>query len=256
MSRIIRCSQCGQEGHNRRNRNCPVNFNRTSVAQPVQTITTQHTMTPEARARVTLINSRLSDAMNELDRLTRFISRQNRSGYTIGVFVTTMLFCEKINLALDIDNGATQLIEHVSIFEQLSELIGIFNNTFALIRRRTIINVSLRNRRFYATMGSPPTAVPLKRTSDYLKEVALIQDTPVTDNACECPLCFDSFASAELIVTNCNHSFCGICIKGFADSIKDKTKKPNCPMCRADLTEFKIGNQQVYNEISEHILNL
>jgi hypothetical protein len=59
-----------------------------------------------------------------------------------------------------------------------------------------------------------------------------------------------------LIVTNCNHSFCGTCIKRFTDSIKDKTQIPNCPMCRTDLTGFKVGNQQIYEEIQEHILNL
>jgi hypothetical protein len=98
----------------------------------------------------------------------------------------------------------------------------------------------------------------VKRTSAYFKEISLIQDLTIEKDApeCDCPLCFDSVPVTDVLNTNCNHSFCVTCVKGFATVNKDKTKKPDCPMCRTDITEFKVGNQQVFADIQNHILKL
>jgi len=92
----------------------------------------------------------------------------------------------------------------------------------------------------------------------YFKEIALVQDLAVADNAplCECPMCFDEFDAKSVIVTNCKHSFCVTCVKGYSTAIKDTTKRPNCPMCRTDITEFKMSKVDIYEDIRSHIVSL
>ena len=278
MSRI-HCSRCGQAGHNRRNRNCPLNtaqnlrptlppstppgppppFTRSSTPPgppPVMPRRAPRNTTPGMRT----INL-LSAAMRVLEILEQFIPRQDdspRSEYILTVVAISITFCEKMNLALESDSVETPLITPIPIFDRFSENIGIFNAIMA--GGSYAINASFQNNRFRSAVTSPPNpnASVVKRTSAYFKEVSLVQDLTITEDApkCECPLCFDDFAATDIIVTNCNHSFCGTCVKGFSTSIKDKTKIPNCPMCRTNLTEFKVGSQQVYADIQSHILNL
>jgi hypothetical protein len=98
-----------------------------------------------------------------------------------------------------------------------------------------------------------------KKTSDYLKEdVYIVQD--LTDSECdlsrECTICFDHLTSVNSILTNCKHAYCEQCIKDLATSIKDKTEKPLCPMCRQEITELTTKTPAICNEINNHIFNL
>ena len=263
MSRS-RCSRCGQEGHNRRNRNCPLSSNQmpeiNQSATPPSTPPSRSQMTPELQARMSLLNHRMKTARKDLDILAHYIYCHNEvSGfeYAVGVIARAYSFCVKINLAIDIDDVETQLINHAHLFAYVSALINVFNgilrNSFGSECR---LELSLQGRHFHSEMVYPKPII--RMTSAYLKEVSLIHDLTVDEDApsCDCPLCFDSFAATNVLVTNCKHSFCITCVKGFVDAIKDKTVKPSCPMCRTDITEFKIGNQQIHAEINEHILNL
>ena len=290
MSRIIHCSRCRQEGHNRRNRNCPLNpaqrptrppstppgppppltppgspppFTRASTPPgppPVMQPRAPRDTTPGMRTL-----NLLSSAMRVFEVLEHFIPRQDefsRNDYALSVVAMSITFCEQMNLALDSDSVETPLITPIPIFEHFAVQIGIFN---AIMNRRAILFhlslvVSFQNNRFRSVVTIPTNsnASVIKRTSAYFKEITLVQDLTITEDApkCACPLCFDDFAATDVVVTNCNHSFCGDCVKGFSTSIKDKTKIPNCPMCRTNLTEFKVGSQQVYEDIQNHILNL
>jgi hypothetical protein len=257
MSRI-HCSQCGQVGHNRRNRNCPVNIDAMNIAQTF-------TMPPLTSQRTTLCRTRFLVATNALTELTQFISRTNdvsRSDYVLGVVVKTHLFCRSMNQALEVDTDeTTPMISHEHIFEMLFNQVSAFNNILDVIIDLPIrLVVSLDGRHFNSTLSNPnpTTTVALKRTSAYLKEITLIQDFTITETSpnCDCTICFDEVMAMDVIATNCKHTFCGTCIKGFTTSIKDNTKKPDCPMCRCYITQLKIANQQVYNEIHSHILNL
>ncbi len=152
------------------------------------------------------------------------------------------------------------------MFEHFSAQINLFNAFLSThISTSFSLVASFQDGKFNLILYNPNgTSIDaictanVKRTSAYFKEIVLAQDLTIAEDApaCDCPLCFDAVPATDVLVTNCKHSFCVICVKGFATVNKDKTKKPDCPMCRTDLTEFKVGNQQVYNEISEHILNL
>jgi len=196
--------------------------------------------------------------MRVLEILEQFIPRQDdfpRNDYILTVVAISITFCEKMNIALESDSVEPPLITPIPIFERFSENIGIFNAIMA--GGSYAITVSFQNNRFRSTVPNQNASV-VKRTSAYFKEVSLVHDLTVAEDApeCDCPLCFDAVPATDIIVTNCNHSFCGTCVKGFSTSIKDKTQIPNCPMCRTDLTEFKVGSPQVYADIQSHILNL
>lgn len=259
MSRI-RCSQCGQEGHNRRNRNCPVNSNQ--IIPETSAIPFTHTiMTPEITEMINQCRTRLLTAIEDLTLLAQLINRPDALPpieYVVAVVLKTNLFCTNINLALECDLVTTPLISQDHIFEMLSQHIYNFNVILELIiQTPTRLVVSLQNNRFSSSLNTIVPALE-KSTSAYFKEIPLINDLTIAEDApsCECPLCFDEFAATDVLVTNCNHSFCGTCVKEYATINKNKIKKPDCPMCRADITEFKIGNPQVHNDISNHILNL
>jgi hypothetical protein len=213
-------------------------------------------------------NDKLAIAVNLLEQLTQHVSRPESSArYVLGVFIIGNDFRYKINKALELDRFNIKIINPVLLFERFSTQINIFN-AFLTTRISSSFQLvsSFQDGKFELSLHNPngisldaifSTAI-IKRTSSYFKEIALIQDLTIHDDAPtrDCPLCFDAVPETDCIVTNCNHSFCVTCVKGFATANKNKTKKPDCPMCRTDLTDFKVGNQQIHNEISEHILNL
>lgn len=263
MSRI-RCSQCGQEGHNRRNRNCPVNSGR-RISNQFSTPLDIQSIAPEFQARINMTRIHLLAAMGDLEELTRIISTpSNTANYVIGVVREAAAFCTKINLALDNEWLEIPQILPEPIFAYFETQINAFNSFLELTIVTPIrLIVSFQNRKFGLTLVDPNEPAPapvaiIKRTSAYLKELSFAQDLTIAEDApdCDCPLCFDPIKANEIIVTNCNHAFCGTCVKGFTNAIKDKTKKPECHMCRATITGLKVGSHQIYTEISEHLLNL
>ena len=255
------CSQCRQEGHNKRNRNCPVNV-RQKIFQLVWNSTTfnQCIVMPESRERANLCKSLLLNAIIEYIDLYNLVSRPvSSSEFVIGVFNKTNSFCDKMNLALESDFPDTPLISPILLFESFTSQINLFNTFISSIIASSIdISTSFEDNRFDWTLVNPTPTATAKKTSAYLKEMSFVHLLTIDEDApsCDCAICFDEISALSSIVTNCNHSFCEICIQGFTNANKDKTNKLNCPLCRTDLTEFKIGNQQVLNNIREHILNL
>jgi hypothetical protein len=168
-------------------------------------------------------------------------------------------FCSKINTLFVFD--VNERLDATRLYDYFGASVRIFND---LARRlygnlQTRIIPSIHNRRItFMEINIPLEISTVMRTSAYLKDISLIHDINNTDTttSCDCPLCFEPITATDSIVTNCNHSFCVTCINGYATAIKNNTKKPNCPMCRTDITTFTIGNQKVYEETREHIANL
>ena len=251
------CSQCGQTGHNRLNRRCLVNIQRSINNAPA----VQPWIVPHYTSRASHGNrERLSDAIKLLADLSQYIDNPHLAAtpdtYMYVSLLKVMAFCSKINQALQFDS-ATPLILSANIFDYFSTKIASFNARMNTPSVRVV--VSLDDNVFsWTAVYNTPNTYSVKRTSEYFKELSLVHDTniPTDTTGCDCPLCFDAVPATNVLITNCNHSFCGTCIKGYTQANKDKTKKPNCPMCRTDLTELKVGSQQVYEDIQNHILNL
>lgn len=83
-----------------------------------------------------------------------------------------------------------------------------------------------------------------KKTKSYLKELVVVcAEEEVDDGRVECGICFEEFCKGVTVLTNCKHAYCYSCIEGYAESIKDKTCKPTCALCRGDLCELTVFNE-------------
>ena len=249
------CSQCGVEGHNRRNYDCPVNVDMRRGA---------NARNEALRLGVLSYNK----AQEELDVMTRLTAQWDARNISTSGFVRDMLV-SITSVCTHMNTASNQEIHVNGIFDSLQRHVVILNT---VIRRHTyarMIVVLIHDvlggifaefeREELPDLEEPEEEKDLKKTSAYLKEeVYLVQDLTVNADgpSCECPLCYDSISAQDVVYTNCSHGFCGTCIKVFATSIKDNTKKPSCPMCRAEITELKMGKTEIYIEINEHICNL
>lgn len=295
MSRI-HCSQCGQAGHNRRNPMCPVNVQQRPTPQvdtpqshtPLQSFIRQLYLRVEDNANSFIINmyhesgiavfrslespdirKRCEDYMmqslQELYNMVQYTTRErlhpstDRDTFINNFTAMCFTFCSKINTLFVFD--VNERLNARLLFSYFWASVSIFNDVacrlYGNLQNRMI--PSIHNRRItFMEINIPPVISTVTRTSAYLKDISLVHDINNTDTttSCDCPLCFESITATDSIVTNCNHSFCVTCINGYATAIKNNTKKPNCPMCRTNLTTFTIGNQTVYEETREHIANL
>lgn len=86
-------------------------------------------------------------------------------------------------------------------------------------------------------------------TRDYFKQLRLVLSHPETGHSATghsetghsdiiCGICFDVLVDSQIIQTNCKHTYCYDCVTGYAESIKDKTCRPNCPTCRGTWEEL------------------
>ena len=83
-----------------------------------------------------------------------------------------------------------------------------------------------------------------KKTKSYLKELVVVcAEEEVDDGRVDCGICFEEFCKGVSVRTNCKHTYCYSCIEGYAESIKDKTCKPTCALCRGDLCELTVFNE-------------
>lgn len=64
----------------------------------------------------------------------------------------------------------------------------------------------------------------------------------------DCPICLISINPDEIIKLNCNHKFCGCCLK--QSMIKYQNQK--CALCRAPTTSVSVKTEQMYNLLAEH----
>ena len=67
----------------------------------------------------------------------------------------------------------------------------------------------------------------------------------------DCPICYESLNTNELITLNCNHQFCSSCIQNILQKQPHKTCSPSCAMCRETITSMTVNNNNTYNNISE-----
>lgn len=68
----------------------------------------------------------------------------------------------------------------------------------------------------------------------------------------ECSICYEQMKRLNAVTLNCNHRFCGGCIKQTLESHNDLINNPSCALCRTTMTSFCIKNPDTYNEISLH----
>lgn len=72
--------------------------------------------------------------------------------------------------------------------------------------------------------------------------------TPIT-NKIECPICYETFSSSEIIHTECSHNYCKECLISYFKSLNNNDHSPTCACCRKTITTLKIKNKKTREEI-------
>jgi len=250
------CSQCGQTGHNRRNRMCPGNQPHLSIPQaPRPEIIDQRNI---------LCQTYFATACNELALLRRSINERVPNHATAGQFILNSFrfvenFCTYYTRALHYDDFQLPLIsanyEHFRLLEE--EVIRV-NNILQTEVMATPLRVYVyltEGRCAYMRLLIPEHEPKHKPTLTYLKELSLVHDLTVSseDNNYECPICYDEVNPLSVVYTNCKHGYCGTCVKHLSFHMKGKSGIPACSLCKQEITSLAFGNTELYNEIHNHI---
>jgi hypothetical protein len=62
------------------------------------------------------------------------------------------------------------------------------------------------------------------------------QVTTFTEETIDCPVCMESISTPEILVTECNHSFCNSCMQTII--YRFDTTRCNCPLCRTPIKKM------------------
>lgn len=80
----------------------------------------------------------------------------------------------------------------------------------------------------------------------------VIEFDEITDEKCDCDICYENCSKKDFIKLNCNHEFCKECIK---NSLKNERKDiPCCAVCRTQIVSFGIRDEIIKNEFTELII--
>ena len=93
-------------------------------------------------------------------------------------------------------------------------------------------------------------------TKTHIKNLKIVRQTEVVESEYTCTICLETLDISNVINTNCNHSYCLDCVSGYANSIKDKSHKPNCPMCRGVLDQLNTHSDELHQQLNTVIQGL
>jgi len=70
----------------------------------------------------------------------------------------------------------------------------------------------------------------------------------------DCPICMnDNIKPTNIISTNCNHTFCGNCMKTYLDTIRKNVEcSPSCALCRSSITSLQINDVDLFKDFTEN----
>ena len=241
------CSQCGLEGHTKRNVDCPIN----KIDRKYQLIAEQIDACQFPYQKLDILDRTIIYLKNDLSGALRNYSLSERTA-----IYYHRSFLESKAKRIDAQkNGTMEEVLRVSDEMKCAEA------NFKIMKQCLIVDTHLKNklreqiRRFYVTQNV--ITMFTKHTSDYLKEMTMVNDLTLSEVAtCDCPLCYDTVLVKDALQTNCSHSYCVECVKNFSTSIKDKTTSPACPCCRTTITEITTGNSAILVDLRTHLLRL
>jgi Ring finger domain len=255
----ITCSQCRLQGHNRRNHRCPVNMYADLSPDDPMSLSTRSTI------------GLLCDAVKNITILQDVLynpSTQLVINNTLLCFALMNIICQQITATLQSDaalevpiiNGERLLLKINNQAQRLNTMLQTHLHTESQVVITLIGMVVTANLIYPEGVPMPslhihsPSPSVLKRTSVYLKEIAVAIDLTVenTDEPKTCTICMDDIAASETVTTNCNHVYCSTCIKTLSTHIKDNTAKPTCSMCRGQLLELRVCNTDIHAEVTQH----
>jgi hypothetical protein len=78
-----------------------------------------------------------------------------------------------------------------------------------------------------------------------------IECKDISEENCECNICYETKKKNNFIKFNCAHEFCKDCVEKSLQN--EKKSYPRCAFCRSEITSFEIRDLSIKDELSEFI---
>lgn len=94
--------------------------------------------------------------------------------------------------------------------------------------------------------------IPFNQVKKY--NISLLLVSNEIDEECkeDCVICYNEIKCMDMVTLNCDHRFCGVCINETLKSHKSMYSSPCCALCRKQMTNFTVNNQETVNLISSY----
>lgn len=144
-----------------------------------------------------------------------------------------------------LSNLINQQIHHY--VPQSDEYIPFHNNYYNFYTNQPFSNMHLPMDTL--SMNSNP---PIKKYPIHLLYLCSESDNQLAENN-DCAICYETTTLLNSCTFNCNHKFCGTCIKNILTLHNCKQSNlPTCALCREPITSIIIKNPDIYNNITPH----
>jgi hypothetical protein len=100
---------------------------------------------------------------------------------------------------------------------------------------------------------TPDTPPPPTANKFYISVV--FQNLEISEEQQNCCICMENREKNEICELNCQHNFCGTCIKDVLCKNKN-SKQPNCPLCRRDIKNIKTQQTKIKDILMENCIPL
>jgi len=95
---------------------------------------------------------------------------------------------------------------------------------------------------------TPPPPPPITVTCDF------ININKEEEKYNECCICMEVLDTTEFCLLNCNHLFCGNCLKNLIKSNINTRKNTICPLCRITITNITTQTTHLHHIINEQCI--
>jgi hypothetical protein len=141
-----------------------------------------------------------------------------------------------------IDREPDYNLINLSIINNINNFNNFNINNFNIPNSPT--SIALFPSYFAGDIGYHTHSQPLRRHPI----TVTITELEITEEECDCCICFNHKEKREICRLQCSHSFCGECIKNTLKSY-DEAK---CPLCREIIVSVRVQTEENREKISEY----
>ena len=268
--RSYSCSRCGQMGHNSRNRECRSN------------VGLRERENESMRSSITQLRNCETTNKMLIDLLARWQGAIPLEEFIMTSLLILEFVCNTYRIAIrhytadsllaSIKENISKINTHLEAHQEQTPLATYSLGKLCLEEGPEGIRASYMSIYRGYPMGFPVPVGDIRFSVENIRfminprhkqhqhwskiTIQIQQQDQPQDQIQDCPVCLEALDPINIIRTNCDHEYCGNCIKRLASSTNDNNKQPTCPLCRSVLTELKIFNQDICDEIKTHISSL
>ena len=159
-------------------------------------------------------------------------------------------------------NNSRVLIELIInyILNEPNLLVNPIINSTLNLQVNSFENIFIQNSHNYLELELSEFLVRLRH--DYTKsnesrkfniKTILSNEIKNMDSKDECDICYEDKEEKEMITLNCNHKFCGSCVKQILKKCNNKCV-PNCALCREKIISMTIKDKMLIDNLKENLI--